>query len=211
MTRRRRTAAARTSGFTLIEMLVVVAIIGLLIGLVTVALAGQSETGRITDCRARIVGLAQLIESYADRMGDYPPSRLGALGLKGANADNEGIEACVAALRSGAYTGRRPEEAWLGNTDGDANAGLKSADGSTALLELLDPWDNPLIYIGNADYGHEFSYRLASGDVRVRAALNATTGAPHQFEGFQLLSAGPDGELGTDDDLANYEIGDAPR
>ena len=33
-----------------------------------------------------------------------------------------------------------------------------------------------------------------------------STGAFHRFESYQIRSAGPDGLLDTEDDLANYEI-----
>jgi prepilin-type N-terminal cleavage/methylation domain-containing protein len=197
-------------GFTLIEILVVIAIIGLLMGLVAVTVSRQGQAGRVTDCRARIEQVSLLLAAYADRTGDYPPSRLGRAGVTDGNGINEGIEALVVALKSPKWTGRRPEERWLGNGDGDNTKTAKLVDGSSGLLEILDPWDNPLIYIANADYREEFTYRFGtesgSEDLTVRAASNKLTGAPHQFDSFQILSAGPDGMPGTDDDLANYEI-----
>jgi prepilin-type N-terminal cleavage/methylation domain-containing protein len=197
-------------GFTLIEIMVVIALIGLLLGLVAVAVGRQSESGRTAEARARIEQFALLLESYRDRTGDYPPARLALLGVKDANAVNEGSEAAVAALRAASYGGRRPEERWLGNRDGDSSKALKSHDGSTALLELLDPWDNPVAYFASRSYDDGGTYRVgedeATEDVTLRAAQNKATGAPWQFDSFQLLSAGPDGLFGTDDDVANYEI-----
>jgi prepilin-type N-terminal cleavage/methylation domain-containing protein len=212
--RRHAPAAARpappAAGFTLIELLVVIAIIGLLISIVSFAVVRQREAGRITECKARITQIGLLLATYQDRMGDYPSSRLAGAGVKDHNRVNEGIEALVVALKAPDYAGRRPEEGWLGNTDGDQDARLDLVDGSKALLELLDPWDEPLVYIAGSDYGEEFVYRFGAGaaseDLTVRAAVNRLTGAPHQFEGYQLRSAGPDGILDTDDDIANYEI-----
>jgi prepilin-type N-terminal cleavage/methylation domain-containing protein len=197
-------------GFTLIEILIVIAIIGLLMSLVTFVIGRQSEAGRIAECRSRLAQVALLLESYADRMGDYPPSRLAALGVTDANAVNEGIEALVVALKSSEYTGRRPEERWLANGDQDRSEALRLADGSQALLELVDPWEQPLVYIAGSSYDEEFVYRFGEGaraeDVTLRAAMNPLTGAPHQYDSFQLRSAGPDGLLDTEDDIANYEI-----
>jgi len=204
-------AAPRASrGFTLIEILVVIAIIGLLMSILVVSLGRQAEAGRIAECRARLEQIKLLAESYSDRVGDYPPSHLGVLGVKENNRINEGIEAFVAALKASSYAGRRPEEGWLANTDGDKDDSLKLVDGSHALLELVDPWDNPIVYIANGDYRDEFVYRFGAGstseDITLRAAINPLTGAPQQFDSFQLLSAGPDGQPGTDDDIANYEL-----
>lgn len=197
-------------GFTLIEILAVIAIIGLLMSILVVSLGKQAETGRIAECKARLEQIQILLESYSSRVGDYPPSHLAPLGVKANNHVNEGIEALVAALKAGDYAGRRPEEGWLANTDGDQDEGLRLVDGSHALLELVDPWDNPIVYIASGDYRDEFPYRFGTGanaeDITVRAAVNPLTQAPQEFEGFQLLSAGPDGLPGTEDDIANYEL-----
>jgi prepilin-type N-terminal cleavage/methylation domain-containing protein len=203
-------APRRPSGFTLIEIMVVIAIIGLLMGLVAVTVTRQGQAGRVAECKARIEQLALLAESYSDRMGDYPPSRLAALGVRDGSPINEGIEAFVVALKSGNYSGRRPEERWLGNTDNDSSKTVKLVDDSHNLLEILDPWDNPFVYIANGDYEGECTYKLGEQDagelVTVKAARNKLTSAFHQFDGFQIRSAGPDGIMGTEDDIANYEI-----
>ena len=69
-------APRRAAGFTLLEIMVVIALIGLLLGLVAVAVGRQTEAGRIAECRARIEQFALLLESSKDRNGDYPPDRL---------------------------------------------------------------------------------------------------------------------------------------
>jgi prepilin-type N-terminal cleavage/methylation domain-containing protein len=200
----------RVAGFTLLEIMVVIAIIALLMGMVAVAVSRQSGAGRIADCRARIEQFALLLESYKDRTGDYPPAKLAALGVRDANQVNEGIEAAVAALRASDWGGRRPEERWLGNGDDDNSKSLKSADNSQALLELVDPWDDPIAYIPSRDYSDSFVYRVgehgSTDDVTLKAEMNPNTHAPWQFDSFQLRSAGPDGVFGTDDDIANFEI-----
>lgn len=201
---------ARAAGFSLIEILVVIALISLLIGLLVVAVGRQGEAGRRADCSARIQELALLLESYRDRHGDYPPARLAELGVKDANPVNEGIEALVLALRAPAWGGRRPDERWLANGDDDSSRAAKAFDGSTALLELVDPWDNPLAYIPAREYSGEFTYRTGAGgapeDARLRAATNPLTRAPWHADGFQLRSAGPDGSFGTEDDVANFDV-----
>ncbi len=196
-------------GFSLIEILVVLALIGLLMGIVATGALSFGETGRITDAHARIESLSLVIESYNDRVGTYPPSRLTQAGIGEANKTNEGVEALVAALKSRDYGGQRPNERWLGNVDGDSTKGMTFVDGSTALLEVIDPWDNPLAYTVYTDYGSECPYNVmgdASDSEPVRALRNSLTGAYHQFESFQLRSAGPDGLFDTEDDIANFVL-----
>jgi len=206
-----RASSRAPAGFSLIEILVVISIIGLLMGLSAFAIGKYRETGRISDCKSRIQNLALRCESYAERQGDFPPSRLVEVGVKDAsNEVNQGIEALVAALRDERYAGLRPDERTLGNSDDDSSGMLRALDGTSALLEVLDPWDNPFVYIVQSDYERSFVVRLSDGslaeDVEARAATNELTGAFHHFESYQILSAGPDGLLDTEDDLANYEI-----
>lgn len=210
MAQRPSAPARRQGGFSLLEILVVITIIGLLMGFGAMAVGKYRETGRITDCESRIQSLALWAESYAERTGGYPPDRLEALGVGDAgNALNEGIEAAIAALRHRDYAGTRPNEQWLGNQDGDQSGQLDSLDQSSALLELLDPWDNPLVYITADHYDEQTSVLLDDGmgpvAVDAGALRNPLTGAYHHFESFQIRSAGPDGLLDTEDDLANFE------
>lgn len=205
----RRGDGSRT-GFSLIEILVVITLIGLLMGLAVLALGRHSEAGREADCRARVEALTLMIESHADRTGGYPPCRLTDLGVNDANNVNEGVEAMAAALRHRDYSGKRPDERWLANGDEDHSASLRSADGSHALLEVVDPWDNPFFYVVNDGYERSGVVRLDAGggsdDVEAHATKNTLTGAFHRFDTFQLRSAGADGVLDTDDDIANFEV-----
>lgn len=211
MTNRRR----MQQGFSLIEILVVITIIGLLMSLSAVAVGKYRETGRISDCTSRIQTISLWCDSYAERMGDHPPSRLTLAGVKDAPNDvNQGIESLVVVMRDRGYAGLRPDERWLGNNDDDHSASLKAIDGSDALLELWDPWDNPFVYIVQSDYERGTVVRLGDGsaveDVEARAARNPLTGAWFRFESYQIRSAGPDGLLETKDDIANYDIPLAP-
>lgn len=197
----------RRDGFTLVEVLAVLAILGLLLGITAVSVGKYRQAGRIAECQARIVSLSLLIDSYTDRRGDPPPSRLAPLGVTDANAVNEGIEALVVAFKHPDYAGRRPDEDWLANGDEDETQTLRLVDGSRALLEVVDPWGNPFVYIASRDYDQDFIYRFeGAADETARAVRDPLTGGWHRFESYQLRSVGPDGFLGTEDDLANYEI-----
>ncbi len=71
----------RESGFTLIEILIVVIIVGLLAGLVGPELFGRLGKAKSTAARAQIEMLAAALDSYRLDMGSYPSTSEGLLVL----------------------------------------------------------------------------------------------------------------------------------
>lgn len=66
----------RRPGFTLIELMIVIVIIGILVALLVPAIAAvvrRANNGRVT---AEINTMAQSLEEFKSRYGDYPPSRI---------------------------------------------------------------------------------------------------------------------------------------
>jgi len=200
-----------SSGFTLIELLVVIAIISVLAVAFLPNVFGASVEGERTETMARIEFLAQAAKAFERHQGGfYPPddfkSRDREQKVMGKdNGINTGIESLVLFLcqkRSG-QDSIADHEDWLVNTDNDQNTVEIPLLQRRALMEVADAWGTPLYYAVDQTGGYAKVQRIQRGDdtVPVRAHNNPETGRPAGPGRFQLISAGPDGEFGNDDDL----------
>ena len=62
----------RCSAFTLVEMLVTIAIIGIFIGILTPGIQAMRETARRSACQSRLMGIGIAIQSYHSRWQHFP-------------------------------------------------------------------------------------------------------------------------------------------
>jgi len=74
-------ASSRARGFTLLELLVVVVIIGLLVGYVAPRYFGQVGKSEVTTAKAQIDALEKALDQYRLDTGRYPTTELGLSAL----------------------------------------------------------------------------------------------------------------------------------
>jgi len=133
-------------GFTLLELMLVVVIIGLLAAIVAPALIGRSKEAKVSAVKAQIANFETALDLYKMDNDEYPSSEQG-----------------LQALRA-QPSGDPPANNWKGPY-------LKKAIPK-------DPW------------GNDYQY-TAPGAVNT--------------DNYDIISAGPDGKMGTEDDITNYE------
>jgi len=86
MRMRGQNSAAYASGFTLMEMLLVIVIIGLLAGMMVVSLSARGHEARITRAKADITGsLSLALDMFDQDVGRYTTSEEGLKSLVEAN------------------------------------------------------------------------------------------------------------------------------
>jgi len=140
--------SSRADGFTLVELLLVVTIIGVLAALVVPRFVGRSRQARETAARQEIVGtLGVALDMFEQDMGRYPTTE-------------EGLIVLISAPAEGNIS------AWRGPY-------LKSAS------VPRDPWQG--------EYRYTYPSQLTN-----RPTL------------YDLVSAGPDTQVGSDDDITNH-------
>ena len=137
----------RDKAFTLMELLLVVAIIGVLAAMLLPNLSGRSEEARKARAKTEIVSTIGLaLSMFESDTGKYPTTE-------------QGLTALV----------NKPDQAttWRGPYIQQAK-------------QFIDPWGNP--------YHYECP-------------------GQHNVTSYDLASAGPDGSLGTEDDITNFDDG----
>ena len=134
-----------TSGFTLVELMLVVIIISILVAMVVPRLMGRSDQAREAAARADIdANLASALDLYEVDTGSFPKtdSGLDALMVKPSNSQ-------VAKRWKGPYIKKRPADPW-GNPyvykfPGDHGAGYDlysyGADGGEGGGDDITSWD----------------------------------------------------------------------
>jgi len=199
-------------GFTLIEILAVILILGILAGLMVVNLADASGATDVSMTRADLARLEGVIDAYEVEHGDFPPSSFQEGEGVANDGTNVGVERLVVALWSkGWEAGGMLEADGLENTDGDRSQ-QELSDLGRSLFELVDRWGNPIAYIHRRDY--ESTDRLyttldpSTGEELLSAPQpfrNPDTGRWYRHSRYQVISAGPDGEFGTEDDITSFQ------
>jgi len=102
-----RTRTRRQAGFSLVELMVVVFIMGLLATLIIVNVAPVGDRSRISKARSDIASLESALEQYSLDLYTYPNAQQGLAAL---SAPPQGVD--LALYRQGGYIRRVQTDPW---------------------------------------------------------------------------------------------------
>ena len=199
------------AGFTLIEMLVVIVILGILMSLAVVGVSAAMKSAKVSSTEALIVALASSCEQYSQRWRDYPPTSMGEWKIGMPNETNNGIEAltaCLASRTKGDPILTIRDDQFI-NVDGDsASRNLTNwYFGDNALREISDSFGYAMAYMHWKDYdrpspsNRRIKVDTTSPEASFEPARSPETKAYIRPVKFQIMSVGPDGKPGTADDI----------
>lgn len=131
----------RSSGFTLLELLAVIAIIAVLTGIVIGVGRRASEAGKVARAKAELAALSAALESYRRQYGDYPQTDTNAQALQALIGKLGPTRLALnpvgrAQLEAAKFTIALPAAP---DTPVDPFANASAA--------LLDPWGQPYRYV----------------------------------------------------------------
>jgi prepilin-type N-terminal cleavage/methylation domain-containing protein len=205
----------RREGFTLIELLAVLLILSILVTALLIGMGDALRGAKRETTKQRLSELGGVITQYQNDNGACPPSSFRPDQEVSNDGTNVGIEALVVALFSKKYEAGgllKDVRDKLVNLDGDSSPRQLTDFETRALLEIPDEWGNPIAYIERTDYALQ-NRRYLTVDTETGetaestpvAYKNAQTGQYYAPLSFQLISAGPDGRFGTEDDITPFE------
>lgn len=189
-------------GFTLIEVLVVVSILGVLAGLISI-LVVQAQAKKLEFETDQIVKaqLPTAIDLFKSQFKKLPPMTMAELagyprwtGLSvPGNTTNEGGECLLVALRHPDLTtplNQLPGANPFGNTDGDIWNKTPEGSDYVEAKEILDAWGNPIVYISKNFYDQPVRIVNRLGTEIEVHAVKRPSGAYYNPDSFQVISLG---------------------
>jgi len=155
-------ARSSQTGFTLVELLVVVTIIGLLVGLISVAVPKAIESGMKAKAKGELTSIVAAVKAYKQEYGRFPGD-LSKTNLFASNSSPDTIKTLMKVL-SGDSTALLDSQV--------ANPkGVRFFEGAKTDGTMDDPWGGQYLVLIDSSETGSLSYTNAGSVVNLRLSV----------------------------------------
>jgi prepilin-type N-terminal cleavage/methylation domain-containing protein len=155
-------ARSSQTGFTLVELLVVVTIIGLLVGLISVAVPKAIESGMKAKAKGELTSIVAAVKAYKQEYGRFPGD-LSKTNLFASNSSPDTIKTLMKVL-SGDSTALLDSQV--------ANPkGVRFFEGAKTDGTMDDPWGAQYLVLVDSSETGSLSYTNAGSVVNLRLSV----------------------------------------
>ncbi len=159
---RKNVKCSSRTGFTLVELLVVLGIIGLLVGLISVAVPRAIESGMKAKAKGELTSIVAAVKAYKQEYGRFP-GKLSQATLFSSNSSPDTIKTLMKVL-SGDSTASLDSQV--------ANPkGVRFFEGAKADGTMDDPWGGQYLVLVDSSETGSLSYTNAGSVVNLRLSV----------------------------------------
>ncbi len=143
----------KRGGFTLVELLVVVTIIGLLVGLISVAVPKAIESGMKAKAKGELTAIVAAARAYKQEYGRWPGSTFTS---DTTYQDGQSMQLLAALSGSNSLTVENPKS-------------VRFLEGAQSNGTMLDPWGTQYLVLIDSDDSNSLNYQSKTAAISVLA------------------------------------------
>jgi prepilin-type N-terminal cleavage/methylation domain-containing protein len=151
------------TGFTLVELLVVVGLIGLLVGLISVAVPRAIESGMKAKAKGELTSLVAAVKAYKQEYGRFPGDSSKTNRLFSSNSSPDTVKTLIKVL-SGDSTALLDSQ--IANPKG-----VRFFEGAKTDGTMEDPWGGQYLVLVDSSETGSLSYTNAGSVVNLRLSV----------------------------------------
>jgi hypothetical protein len=159
---RKNVKRSSQTGFTLVELLVVVGLIGLLVGLISVAVPRAIESAMKAKAKGELTSLVAAVKAYKQEYGRFPGD-FSKANLFSSNSSPDTVKTLIKVL-SGDSTA-------LLNSQVANPKGVRFFDGAKTDGTMDDPWGGQYLVLVDSSETGSLSYTNAGSVVNLRLSV----------------------------------------
>ncbi len=144
---------AREGAFTLVELLVVVTIIGLLVGLISVAVPKAIESGMKAKAKGELTAIVSAVKAYKQEYGRWPSANT----TSDKSFEGDDSKSLLAALSG------------MSNTLVENPKSVRFLEGADTDGKMKDPWGTQYLILVDTDDSNSMTYKSKTIGISVFA------------------------------------------